>query len=157
VYLLCNSLVRIAVKNTIYSVIFEPVSSNLHLLSRSVRPRNRGDCELEWANPNRKYNLKSQNNATFVLYDSGNASNRFYRSKWHVILTTISATGVKIAHLVASLPTNRQQVVFALLVSSCQKVWNKLLTTCNNLVDISRLVTRLFQQVRYSYDITVLL
>jgi hypothetical protein len=25
-----------------------------------------------------------------------------------------------------SLPTSRQQVVFALLVSSCQQVWNKL-------------------------------
>ena len=31
--------------------------------------------------------------------------------------------------------------VFALLVpSNCQQVWNKLLTTCNNLVDIIRLV-----------------
>jgi hypothetical protein len=64
----------------------------------------------------------------------------------------------KISHLVASLPTSRQQVVFALqLVPSCQQVWNKLLTICNNLVDIIRLVTRLFQQVRYSHDIAVLL
>ena len=66
-------------------------------------------------------------------------------------------TRVKISHLVASLPTSRQQVVFALLVSSCQQFWNKLLTTCNNLVDIIRLVARLFQQVRYSHDITILL
>jgi ArsR family metal-binding transcriptional regulator len=49
------------------------------------------------------------------------------------------------------------QVVFALLVTSCQQVWKKLLTICNNLVDIIRLVTRLFQQVRYSHDKAVLL
>jgi hypothetical protein len=55
----------------------------------------------------------------------------------------------KISHLVPSLSTSRQQVVFALLVPSCQQVWNKLLTICNNLVDIIRLVTRFFQQVRY--------
>ena len=68
-----------------------------------------------------------------------------------------STTHAKISHLVASLPTSRQQVVFALLVPSCQQVWNKLLTTCNNLVDIIRLVARLFQQIRYSYDITIVL
>jgi hypothetical protein len=34
---------------------------------------------------------------------------------------------------------------------------NKLLTTCNKLIDIIRLVARLFQQVRYSHDITILL
>ena len=45
----------------------------------------------------------------------------------------------------------------ALLVPSCQQVWNKLLTTCNNLVDIIRLVARLFQQVRYIHDVTILL
>jgi hypothetical protein len=50
-----------------------------------------------------------------------------------------------------------QQAVVALLVPSCQQVWNKLLITCNNLVDIIRLVARLFQQVRYSHDITILL
>jgi hypothetical protein len=71
-------------------------------------------------------------------------------------------THAKISHLVTSLSTSRQrqQVVFALLVTSCQQVWNKLLTNCNNLVDIIRLVTRfvrLFQQVRYSHDIAVLL
>jgi hypothetical protein len=66
-------------------------------------------------------------------------------------------TCIKISHLVASLPTSRQQVVFALLVPSCQQVWNKLLTICNNLVDIIRLDTRLFQRVRYSHDITILL
>jgi hypothetical protein len=65
-------------------------------------------------------------------------------------------TRVKISHLVTSLPTDRQQV-FTLLVPNCQQVWNKLLTTHNNLVDIIRLVARLFQQVRYSHDITILL
>jgi hypothetical protein len=52
----------------------------------------------------------------------------------------------KISHLVTSLLTSRQRVVFALLVTSCQQVWNKLLTICNKLVDIIRLVTRLFEQ-----------
>jgi hypothetical protein len=66
-------------------------------------------------------------------------------------------TRKNISHLVASLPTSRQQVVFVLLVPSCQQIWNKLLTTCNNLVDIIRLVASVFQQVRYSHDITVLL
>ena len=58
---------------------------------------------------------------------------------------------------IASLQTSRQQVVFARLVPSCQQVWNKLLTTCNNLVDITRLVTRLFQQGCYNHNITILL
>jgi hypothetical protein len=35
---------------------------------------------------------------------------------------------VKISHLVTSLPTSRQEVVFALHAPSCQQVWNKLLT-----------------------------
>ena len=67
------------------------------------------------------------------------------------------STHVKISQLVASLQTSRQQVVFARLVTSCQQVWNKLLTTCNNLVDIIRLVTRLFQQGCCNHDITILL
>ena len=53
----------------------------------------------------------------------------------HVVASL--GTRVKISHLVASLPTSRQQVVFALLVPSCQQVWNKLLTICNNIVDIN--------------------
>ena len=61
----------------------------------------------------------------------------------------MSRTRVKSSHLVTSLPTSCQQVVFVLLVPSCQQVWNKLWTTCNNLVDIIRLVARLFWQVRY--------
>ena len=64
---------------------------------------------------------------------------------------------LKISELVASLQTSRQQVVFARLVTSCQQVWNKLLTTCSKLVDIIRLVTRLFQQGCYNHDITILL
>ena len=64
-----------------------------------------------------------------------------------------SYTHVKISQVVASLQTSRQQVVFARLATSCQQVWNKLLTTCNNLVGIVRLVTRLFQQVCYNHNI----
>ena len=71
----------------------------------------------------------------------------WYAVKWY-------GTHAKISHLVASLPTSRQQVVFALLVPSCQQIWNKLLTTCNNF-DSIRVVARLFQQVRYSHDVTV--
>ena len=66
-------------------------------------------------------------------------------------------TDVKISQLVPCLQTNRQQVVFALLVTSCQQVWNKLLTTCSKLRDIVRLVTSLFQQGCYNHDITILL
>ena len=66
-------------------------------------------------------------------------------------------TRVKISQLVASLQTSRQQVVFIRLVTSCQQVWNKLLTTCNNLVDTIRLVTKLFQQGCYNHGITILL
>ena len=66
-------------------------------------------------------------------------------------------THIKISQLVASLQTSRQQVVFARLVTSCQQVWNKLLTTWNNLVDNVRLVTRLFQQGCYNHDMTILL
>ena len=69
----------------------------------------------------------------------------------------VDHTHVKISQLVTSLQTSRQQVVFARLVTSCQQVWNKLLTTCDNLVDIIRLVTRLFQQGCYNHDITILL
>jgi hypothetical protein len=78
-----------------------------------------------------------------------------------VVCSSMRGAQAKISHLVASLSTSwsGQQVVFALLVTSCQQVWNKLLTICNNFVDIIniRLVTRLFQQVRYSHDITILL
>jgi hypothetical protein len=86
------------------------------------------------------------------------------RSCWNSIATSLLqlvrfyvCTYVKISHLIASLLTSRQQVVFALLVPSCQQVWKKLLTTCNNLVDIIRVVARLFQQVRYSHNIKILL
>jgi hypothetical protein len=53
-------------------------------------------------------------------------------------LETAPFTHAKISHIVTSLSTSRQQVVFALLVSSCQQAWNKLLKICNNLVDIIR-------------------
>jgi hypothetical protein len=66
-------------------------------------------------------------------------------------------THAKIRQLVASLPTSRQQIEHALFVPGCQQVWNKLLTTCNKLDGMIRLVTRLFQQVRYGHDITILL
>jgi hypothetical protein len=84
------------------------------------------------------------------------------RCKWLLLRVLFGLLGnphtpAKISHLVTSLSTSRQQVVFALLFTSCQQVWDKLLTICNNLVDIIRLVTRLFQQVRYSHDIAVLL
>ena len=67
------------------------------------------------------------------------------------------STRIKISQLVANLQTSRQQVIFARLVTSCQQVWNKLLITCNKLVDIIRLVTRLLQQDCHNHDITILL
>jgi hypothetical protein len=66
------------------------------------------------------------------------------------IIVEGSCTHVQISHLVTSLPTSRQQDVFALLVTSCQQVWNNLLPTCNNLVEVIRLVARLFWQVCYT-------
>ena len=85
-------------------------------------------------------------------FTSGNKSikTKSFNNKTYV-------TPVKISQLVASLQTSRQQAVFARLVTSCQQVWNKLLTTCSKLVDIIRLVTRLFQQGCYNHDITILL
>ena len=68
-----------------------------------------------------------------------------------------NGTQAKISQLVASLQTSRQQVVFARLVTRCQQVWNKLLTTFNKLVHIVRIVTRFFLQGCYSHDITILL
>jgi hypothetical protein len=60
---------------------------------------------------------------------------------------------LKISHLVASLPTSCARTACPKLSTSL----DKLLTTCNNLVDTIRLVARFFQQVRYSHDITTLL
>ena len=83
---------------------------------------------------------------------------RFFILKFYnCFCLLLKYTRIKISQLVASLQTSRQQVVFARLVTSCQQVWNKLLTTCNNLVDIIRLVTRFFQQGCYNHDITILL
>ena len=76
---------------------------------------------------------------------------------WYGDSSQIAGRHVKISQLVASLQTSRQQVVFAWSVTSCQQIWNKLLTTCNNLVDTVKLVTRLFKQGYYSHDITILL
>ena len=91
---------------------------------------------------------------TYDSFTTRNNINKFLMFNFEAHLL---ATHVKISQLVASLQTSCQQVVFALLVTSCQQVWNKLLTTCNNLVDIVRLVTRLFQQGCYNHDITILL
>jgi hypothetical protein len=73
------------------------------------------------------------------------ANNEKNHVRHHVKMRPLDMpTHVKISHLVTSLPTNHQEDVFALLVTSCQQVWNNLLTTCNNLVEIIRLVARLF-------------
>ena len=72
-------------------------------------------------------------------------------------LVIVATCTRKNAQVVTGLPTSRQQDVFALLVTSCQQVWNNLLTTCNNLVEIISLVARLFSQVRDMLDITRLL
>jgi hypothetical protein len=59
----------------------------------------------------------------------------------------------KISHLVASLPTSCVRTARPKLSTSLEQAVN----SCDNLVDIVRLVARLFQQVRYSHDITILL
>jgi hypothetical protein len=51
---------------------------------------------------------------------------------WSVHMEIPPYTHVKISHLVANLPTSRQQVAFALLVTSCLVV-NKYGKTVNNL------------------------
>ena len=58
---------------------------------------------------------------------------------FHVRGQIFFATHARISQLAASLQTSRQQVVFARLVPSCLQVWNILLTTSVNLVDIIRL------------------
>jgi hypothetical protein len=64
----------------------------------------------------------------------------FLQALWG-LFPTYSTTQAKISHLVTSRPTSRQQVVFALLVPSCQPMFGtSLLTTCNNLVDIIRYI-----------------
>jgi hypothetical protein len=66
-YCLCNSLVRIPIKNTIQSVICKPVSSNLHLLSRYFHFSS--GCELEDRNeltqPEIRLKIR-KNNAMFL-------------------------------------------------------------------------------------------
>jgi hypothetical protein len=65
--------------------------------------------------------------------------------------------GVKISHLVASLPTSRQQVVFALLIPSCQQVWNNLLTIVKALLILSDLLQGCSNKSDiYSHDIILL-
>ena len=131
------------------------------------------DCELIQAQQCRTILLTTLNNAGSTLlfnavFHSPGQVVRFLLCKFirqtmkivicfSVCLGNCPATHVKISQLVASLQTSRQQVVLARLVTSCQQVWNKLLTTCNNLVDIIRLVTRLFPQGCYNHDITILL
>ena len=51
-----------------------------------------------------------------------------------------NTTHVRISHLVASLPTSRQQVVFALLVPSCQQLLNSSLTIVTTLLILSDLL-----------------
>jgi hypothetical protein len=52
------------------------------------------------------------------------------------IVKTVMFYTRKISHLVASVSTSRQQVVFALLVPSCQQIWSKLLTSLFSLSDL---------------------
>ncbi|CAB4024785.1 formin CG32138 isoform X1 [Paramuricea clavata] len=68
-----------------------------------------------------------------------------YKHCYNLLTSLLQACCEYILLTSSSLPTSRQQVVFALLVPSYQQVWNKLSRTCNNLVDIIRLFAR-FQQ-----------
>ena len=106
--------------------------------------------------------LFQQNNVnSYVIYNNYIELNTvFYTMIIFLYYDNIHSVGQACPQMnthIASLQTSRQQVVFARLVTSCQQAWNKLLTTCNNLVDIIRLVTRLFQQGCYNHDVTILL
>ncbi len=57
--------------------------------------------------------------------------------------------------LVASLPTRVNKLCSHCLSQVVKSMQQLNITICNNLVDIIRLVARLFQQVWYSHDITV--
>ena len=76
---------------------------------------------------------------------------KYTRVKTHKLLQVCK-------QVVTSLFASCQQVVFALLVPSC---CNKFGTSCEQLVTslmaLLDFVTRLFQQIRYSHDITRML
>jgi hypothetical protein len=72
-----------------------------------------------WFETSAKENIGIDEAATFLV----NKVSFCYRAAKFLV---IESTHAKISHLVANLPTSRQQVVFALLVPSCQHVWNKL-------------------------------
>ncbi len=71
----------------------------------------------------------------------------------------------KNAQIITGLPASCFKSVYKLSASCVrtavpmllQQVWNNLLTTCNKFDGIIRLIAKLFQQVRYSLDITRML
>jgi hypothetical protein len=134
--------------NPVLSVLYLPFAfpSTINLWKGSRRPKE--NIILEPLNVFWKYRYKYRvyKNETETNVDSLLADLLQDVGFLRVYTSTQEASRC-ISHLVASLPTTRQQIVFALLVPSCQQVWNKLLTTCNNLVDIIRLVARLFNLV----------
>jgi hypothetical protein len=67
----------------------------------------------------------------------GGKVNDIFKLTLFILDSSVSSTHAKISHLLTSLSTSRQQDVFALLVTSCQQVWN-------NLVEIIKFVARLF-------------
>ena len=70
-----------------------------------------------------------------------------YTRKNAQVVAILQASCNKTAHKLST-------VVLAPLVPCLlDQVWSKLLTTCNKLDDIIRVATRLFAQIRYSYDI----
>jgi hypothetical protein len=63
----------------------------------------------------------------------GSFSDEWCPKNTHVKSHNLSTTHVKISHLVASLPTSRQQDVFALLVTSLEQVVSNLWQVVSNL------------------------
>jgi hypothetical protein len=83
-----------------------------------------------------------------------------FREVRPIIISHISPFYTRKNHTscIASLPTSRQQVVFALFVPSCQQVWNNWSTAVTTLlIRYYQTCCNVVQQVQYSHDITILL
>jgi hypothetical protein len=82
-----------------------------------------------------------------------------YLSSWLAFLSLIFVN-VYVARLMAEIVKQEPTKPFTSLQDPEVNIMYKsalLVPTCNNLVDIIRLVARLFQQVRYSHNIKILL
>ena len=73
------------------------------------------------------------------------------------IFTCIRGKHAKISHLLARLTNKPSTSCVHIACPKLSTSMEQLVNSCNDLVDIIRRVTRLFQQVRFSHDKTILL